>query len=209
MSKLFGPADFRSIEEAIARAEQKTAGEIVALVVPASSEYFGLTVAGAVVGWLLATGAVATWEFRSAGVCPLWGLAGLQLVGVWLGAWASRLDGIRARLLGSESVRRAVHEKCMASFIAQGLTETRDRTGILIYVSELEKTVEILADKGIYAKTPVGYWNDQVQHVVRGIHANRATPALCEAIEQMGTKLAEHFPPSADDRNELSNHVRR
>jgi putative membrane protein len=99
----------------------------------------------------------------------------------------------------------AVHLRSLAAFTAQGLHYTRAHTGILILASLLEHRVEVLADKGINEKVPVGTWDEVVQILTRGLKTRNACDAYCKAIERCGDILAQHFPRPPDDQDELGN----
>ena len=86
---------------------------------------------------------------------------------------------------------------------------TRERTGVLILLSELEHRVVILGDSGVHARMPAGAWQAHVARIVGGFHAGAPADSICAVVRELGKVLAEHFPPQADDRNELSNAVRQ
>ena len=65
----------------------------------------------------------------------------------------------------------------------------------------------MLADKGIYEKIKHDSLNKFAGIVSKGIREGRACDALCAAIKESGELLAEHFPITPDDTNELSDHV--
>ena len=86
-----------------------------------------------------------------------------------------------------------------------GLVETRERTGILIFVSLLEHRVVVLADRGIHARVAEGTWDGVVARIVTGIRAGRAEEGLADGIRACGEILAGRLPGRPDDRNELPN----
>jgi putative membrane protein len=71
----------------------------------------------------------------------------------------------------------------------------------------LEKKVWVLADKGIYEKIQQQTLDRFAANVSQGIRLGRACETLCRAIEEMGERLAEHFPLIEGDINELPNDV--
>jgi putative membrane protein len=101
-----------------------------------------------------------------------------------------------------------VHHAASRAFHETGMVETRDRTGILIYVSLLERRVEVIADRGIHARVEDGTWNDVVERVLAGIRAGHADQGLIAGIRRCGEILAANFPPGPDDRNELPDRPR-
>ncbi len=106
--------------------------------------------------------------------------------------------------------RRAERARLAAglAFFELGLTSTRDRTGILLYVSLLEHQVVVLADRGIDEPVEPGTWDAVVERILDGIRSGRAEDGLCEAIERCADVLAARFPRRADDVNELPDRPR-
>ena len=89
--------------------------------------------------WLIATDSV--WSFATHEILEVQCL--FALVGSLLG----RIPLLKRWTLPKKLISERVHRECLANFVATGMQETRDRTGILIYLSELEHRVEILADR--------------------------------------------------------------
>ncbi|HXX48791.1 MAG TPA: TPM domain-containing protein, partial [Myxococcota bacterium] len=123
---------------------------------------------------------------------------------VWLLHWRPLLRALLPAGLRRERVRRAA----ALAFHHGGLHATRERTGILLFVSLLERQVVVLADEGIHSRVADGTWDDVVARVLEGIRSGRADDGLVEAIRLCGEHLAAHFPRRADDVNELPDRPR-
>jgi len=93
----------------------------------------------------------------------------------------------------------------MQQFFAQGLHQTENRTGVLIFASAAERYAEIVADRGIYAKVTPQVWDQAVAALTTGISQGRIADGFIAAIEQCGAVLAEHFPPGVLNPDELPN----
>jgi putative membrane protein len=191
------------ISDAIARVEKRTSGELVVVIVPRSRDYAYFRAVPALaatigIAWA-AYSALPTvhsaWVFASQGV--LWP-AFFALFG-----WAPLLR----RFVPSEVQARAVDGRIKQLFIERGLTETRDRSAVLILISEAEHRVQILADRGIHVCLPADHWNGEVRSIVQAIRRGEAAAGLSGAINSIGAKLAEHFPPLANNANELPDRV--
>ena len=100
-----------------------------------------------------------------------------------------------------------IKECSIKAFYEQGLYKTRDETGVLFFISLLEKKVYILADKGIYEKITQETLNEYAKNISKGIKEKRGVDALCESIKNSGEIFAKYFPIKPDDINELSNSV--
>jgi putative membrane protein len=200
---LLNTADKDRVAAAVLAAEANTAGELVVAVIRRSDDYAyfrGLVavIAAIGLGW---AGYVSfptlhsAWVFSSQVV--VWGLLW------WATAWGPLL-----RFLVPKPVQvEAVSNRAKLLFMDHGLTETRDRSAVLILVSETEHRVQILADRGIYERLGQASWDKEVQGIVASVRQGRATDGLCSAVASIGARLAEHFPARHDDKDELSNAV--
>ena len=88
-----------------------------------------------------------------------------------------------------------------------GMTKTAHRNGVLIFVAPRSRTFAIIGDTAIHEKCGESFWRvlsgTMASHFKRGDF----TGGIVHAIEHAGTQLAESFPRSPDDRNELPNRV--
>jgi putative membrane protein len=202
---LLSEADGRRIEDAVRALEKRSATELVVAVVPRSADYWQARLVVAV-AWSLAA-AHALLQFRP-GVAP-WVALVLQIpVGVLTFVLFGR--GRLARLLIPSGVAaQAAERRALELFAAQGLTRTRDRTGMLILVSELEHRVVILGDRGIHERVGDAGWRDHVDHVIAAIRRGEAARGLLDVIERLGAAHAERNPVRADDANELPDDIVR
>ncbi len=92
-------------------------------------------------------------------------------------------------------------------FYVQRLYMTKNKTGLLIYVSLLEKQVIVLADEKITEKLPKDSWQGMIQLIIKGIKNKSLKDGLVDALENISTKLFENFPNEEQNPNELPNHV--
>jgi putative membrane protein len=129
---------------------------------------------------------------------------GVFALAAWLAGRRSVLRWLAPHTWLVERVQRAAEH----AFHQLGMVETRERTGILIYVSLLERRVVVLADRGIHARVAEGTWDGVVARVVEGIRRGQADEGLVEAIRLCGEILQRHVPAGPDDRNELPDRPR-
>lgn len=197
-SDLLDERGIAAIEAAVRAAERATSGEIVPVIVERSDVYAELRF-GAAALLAFAAGALALW------LAPelAHGLVPLQLCVFVACAWLLGRRGLLRRLLPAHVVEERVARAAALAFHEAGLVETRERTGILIYVSLLEQRVVVLADRGIHSRVEAGTWDGVVERVVAGIGENRAEAGIEAAIRLCGEILAERFPTRSGDVNEL------
>lgn len=203
VEELFSTDAFKAVEQAVAEAEQRTSGEIVPMVVDRSDAYPGVRAAAAAVLAFVA-GVVVLWLEAD----PWIWLPPAQLASFALGAWLLGSRRILRHLVPNQIAAECVDRAARLVFLENGLVETRDRTGILIYVSLLEHRVEIVADRGIDAVVSSGFWDGIVQGILDAIRDRRAEQGMVAAIRECGDALAPHFPPRPDDTDELDNRLR-
>ena len=206
---LFNADEEQRISAAIAAAERKTSGEIVAVVALSSENYLYVpfliaSLVALFVPWplmhLVWTPDKNTW-IENQHIYLIQLLVFLILLAV---IWPKR---IRTALV--PRAVRAAHAKRRATeqFLAQNLHTTAGRTGVLIFVSVAERHAEILADKGIDERVPAGTWQVIVDLLTKEISESRAVDGFIHAIETTGQHLAKHFPPGNVDPNELPDHL--
>lgn len=96
-----------------------------------------------------------------------------------------------------------------AAFVFEelGMQRTKDRNGVLVYVSVGDRQVAVIGDKGINDHVPPRFWNDVLAVMQLHFAAGRRADGLCEAVRMVGEKLRDLHPWHGEDRDELSNEV--
>jgi putative membrane protein len=178
ISRLFSAADLERINAAVHDAEQRTSGEIVPYVVEQCDDYeFAEWRGGALLALLTAIVLMFLHSYTA-----LWlpiDLAG-KLLAVLIAFGAGMLlvkyiQSLKRILAGSAAMERRLHQRASEAFIAEEVFLTRDRTGILLFLSLLERRVLVLGDAGINQKVKQEEWQDVVATVVAGIRKGSGT----------------------------------
>jgi putative membrane protein len=162
-------------------------------------------------GWRLGVAAavasfLAVHQFAPA--ATWWELLGAQALGLVAGHVVARIDAVRRRLIPHTLAERRVAERARRCFAERGLTRTRGRTGILIFVALLERRVVVLADEGIHATLdPDESWEQVVARALDGLRAGRAGEGIEAAVRRCGEILARHVPAPARNLDELPDAV--
>src|SRR5881394_4042546 len=116
---------------------------------------------------------------------------------------SSRGDWIRRLLTTREFRAKAARAGAAAMFYEAGIANTSAENGLLIYLSLLERQLEIIADRGILTSVPPLKWNHAVYEMKES--AKRPTPTmLIGGLESLGKLLAEHLPATGENPNELA-----
>lgn len=203
--QLFTAAEEEAIRAAVAAAEQRTGGEVVPWIVAASDSYPEAAWRGATGGGLLALGLgwLAHWLSGGWGGLMVWAVLP-ALLGTAIGFIAGSLPEGKRLLVDDETLDRRVRLAAEAAFLRAELFATRERTGVLVFVSLLEHEVVVLGDSGIAAKVRQEEWRSIVDDIVAGIRRGEPAAALAHGVEACGRLLAERgVARAADDRNEL------
>ncbi len=94
-----------------------------------------------------------------------------------------------------------------AQFQKLGMTATRERNGVLIFVAPRSQKFAIVGDEAIHQRCGDAFWQQLVNAMQLHFKAANFTDALVHAIERTGELLAVQFPRQPDDRDELPNAV--
>lgn len=196
--------DQERLRHAVMTAEVATSAEIAVACLPQSDDY-------AIETSLLAafiSVVIAAAFYR---VVPTWSPE--KFFGLGAGLFACLLLACHFLSIGAyiASTRAKAASTARAAariFAAQGLDRTKDRRGLLIFLSFAERRIEILADQGLADKIPADVWQDIAEKLSQNIKGQGITPALIHAIETCGAVLALHFPAGKDDPgNELPDDI--
>lgn len=211
-------ADREKISVAIAAAEANSNGEIVAVATPISDPYHDVALHWALVP-LFAVLAWAAWQPTAlvwwydllfGGWRPdptlsqlfmlLMVFAALKFtVALLILKWMP----LRLALTPAATKHRRVRRRAIAIFKAAAERRTVGRTGILIYLSMAERRAEIVADEAITKVTTPETWGEAMASLLVDVREGRVADGMVAAIQQVGEVLAEHFPRSAADANEI------
>jgi len=98
-----------------------------------------------------------------------------------------------------------MHERALEVFSLLRVWDTEDNNGVLIYLLLADRQVEIRADRNIHHKVDAKEWQKICQIIQEDFRHENYGDGVVKGIEKIGELLAEHFPVSKDDENELSN----
>ncbi|KAF0092752.1 MAG: hypothetical protein FD163_1956 [Hyphomonadaceae bacterium] len=221
-------AERTEIANAIKAQEVKTSGEIYCVVARRSDDYSDIIMIYAVFLALLLPLGIGFYNFieldfarsfnriylpwndtpkQADFVINIWQILTLQTLVFICAAIIAKYLKISIMLVPKFVKRQNVHKASLEQFTAHGIHQTDARTGVLIYLSQAEKMVEVVADKGIYSKVDKAVWEDAVVKILAKSKDGDLVHGLIDGIETVGAVLAEHFAPSENDVNEISDSV--
>ena len=226
--KTLSPSDLTAIETAVRAAEARTTGEIYCVVTEESSHYgetalawaAGVALLGPAV--LLVAGVhvtipdlFASWSASEVGAAietavrrALIGAIVVQgLLFVATAAIVS-IPPVRRALTPRSVKRHRVQRRAHEQFVAKNLHLTRERTGVLIFVSMAERMAELIADDGIADHVEPHVWDKAMAALTDGFRRGDVEAGFAAAVRLCGDVLAEKFPARAGDNpNELPDAV--
>jgi putative membrane protein len=117
-------------------------------------------------------------------------------------ALVAKVGGLKRLLLSRKRRDRETLTAARAHFVEAGISRTRDRSGILFFVSELERTVAVVPDLGIDVSKLGDRWTSRIAKL-EAAAASLDVPAFVSALGELGPVLGEAYPRREDDVNEL------
>lgn len=207
--------DKNRISTAVDQAESITAGEIVPYIVNRSGRYEIALWRAAGLGALLAAivGLVVAWSYDGWGLGWLytaWGMILLVTLGGIVAAVLTHyVESLKRFMAGSGRLAKRVHKRAEAAFLEEEVFDTRDRTGILLFISLFEHRIEVVGDAGINKAVEQNEWDEVVDRIGRGIVSGTLADGMVDAIQMCGELLQKRgVGIREDDIDELSDDVR-
>jgi len=182
--------DHEAVSSAIRNAEQHTCGQIVCVLSHASADY-------AVVPVLLASvlALLSPWpliHFTS------WSVERIFLVQIAVFIVAGLVFSwppLHIALVPRSARRALAHRTALEQFVVRRIANTKNRCGILIFVSLAERYARIIADEGIAQKVKQAEWQAAIDMLTVHMHDGRIAQGFIAAIDRCGTVLTAHAPP--------------
>jgi len=208
-------ADFDHIKQAVAEQEKYTNGEIALALTAESGTYsfwelFFAVICGAFVFAVLLPFSsyfdsllhTFSWNVLPWYLPAFYGLVSFLLIGLF---FAVANIPVIDRLIIPYVVRhKSVYNRALRCFIESGVYATKENSGILIFISVMEREVRIVADSGIGAKIDQLRWDSIASDLSKAFRENHAVEGILCAVEQCGTILSENFPAQKENPNELA-----
>jgi putative membrane protein len=193
----FGKDDYEAVAAAIREAEKKTSGQIVCVLAHSSSGYVHVPIL-----WAVALALFVPWPLIDFTQLSVQRIFLLQLVVFIVAGLIFSWMPLRLLLVPRALQRARAHRAAIEQFVIRGISHTRNRTGVLIFVSLAEHYARIIADEGIAAKVPAAEWQAAIDALTAHMHAGQVATGFCAAIARCGEVLAQHAPPDGSS-NEL------
>jgi len=193
----FSKEDHEAVATAIRAAEQKTSGQIVCVLAHSSSAYAHVPIL-----WAVALALFTPWPLIDFTQWSVQRIFLLQLVVFIVAGLIFSWMPLRLLLVPRAVQRARAHRAAIEQSVVRGISRTKNRTGVLIFVSLAEHYARIIADEGIAAKVPNTEWQAAIDALTAHMRDDQIAAGFAAAIARCGEVLAQHAPPDGS-ANEL------
>tara|TARA_R110000868_G_scaffold25366_6_gene98883 strand:- start:5254 stop:5889 length:636 start_codon:yes stop_codon:yes gene_type:complete len=203
--------DFKDdIKNLITDFESRSTGEIVPVVLDTSDSY-----PSAHFRWALLLSLLAPVLLYLAPITvtdPIWFIAA-QASFATLGLLISFHPKFKRFMLTKNQMNEEVYQRALQAYFEHGVHTTKDRDGILIFISNFERRAHILADTGIAAKVEAKVWQDILDKALIDLKSGNQAQALTTLVRETGELLTQQFPRNLSEnaaikQSELDDGVR-
>ncbi|MFT4096899.1 MAG: hypothetical protein QM651_07230 [Rhodoblastus sp.] len=181
--------DRARIAAAIHAAEQRTAGDIVCVLMRASSSY-----AYAPLLWASFVALLSPWALIAATQMSVVRILAAQVMIFFVVGLILMWTPLRMALVPRAIKRTRAHRAGMEQFFARGVTQTKNRMGVMIFVSLAEHYAHVVADDAIAARVDHAVWRETVDALTTQIAQGHIADGFVAAIERCGAVMAEIAP---------------
>jgi len=212
-----GPACER-VNRAVAAAEAKTRAEILPVVARSSGRYErAADLVGLWFGWIAA--GVAWWLFQGIGPSGSWdGTLGLRLgfwviVGIFLAGFiagvvvADRVPRLRQLFVSRREIEERIIASAKSVFFDRRVHRTSGGTGILLFLSVLERRVAVLADDAIADQLSEKALEEIRDEVIAGLRDGGIADGLVRGADRVGNLLGAALPAGDERIDEVPSEV--
>jgi putative membrane protein len=199
---LLTESEANQVAEAISEVERKTDAELVAVLARQADDYRYIPTLWAALIALVSPGVVLFMPFwlDVAEVLLIQRLVFVMMVLVL------RFPPIMRRIIPSSVKNWRASNLARRQFLENKLHHTNGETGVLIFVSEVERYVEIIADRGVTPFISDSDWQEIVNDFTNLVHAGKTLEGFLHTVETCGNLLAKHVPATST-KDELPNHL--
>jgi putative membrane protein len=216
LKKQFSEEELLRIKNAVKEAEDKISGEVVPVIVERSGFY---TIANYKAGIIAASIAFVFMIILDRYIIangsntlyydPVFIFVVVTFAGILGAVLPNFIDPLKRLLISQDQLDQSTRLRAETAFLEEEIFNTRQRTGIMIFISFFEHEVIVMADKGISKVVDQKEWDNIVGGLVHQIRNGKIIDGMEAAIKRCGEILLERgFAKSQDDINELGDDLR-
>lgn len=128
---------------------------------------------------------VAASEQRHSGEIRIYVEAGLPLSYLWR----------------DSSTKQITRQRALAMFGKLRVWDTANNNGVLIYLLLAERSIELVADRGLNQVVEPRVWQDMAARMRAAFRQRHFEDGLTQALEEVSALLVQHFPLRAGEVN--------
>lgn len=87
-----------------------------------------------------------------------------------------------------------VRERAIMQFSKLRVWDTEENNGVLIYLLQADRAIEIVADRALARAVPAQQWQAMVQQISQTLRSQSYEAGLLQAVELVAAVLEQHFP---------------
>ena len=196
-------SDRELIKNLIGEAEKKTSSELVPMIIHHSDVYPAAHFRAAIiVSFLFSLGLYFSPLSIINPIYFLW----IQIPGLFAGYWLGHIPFIKRNLITESEIEHEVTQRAYQAFFHHHLHLTRDRNGVLIFVSMIEQKIKIITDIAVAKKVEQKVWDEILVQFGDKMKNKEFISGLSRAIDSVGSVLENAFPSNGEKpANELNN----
>ena len=193
----FTKQQHEAVSAAIREAEQRTCGQIICVLARSSSAYAHIPIL-----WASALALITPWPLIDFTQWSVQRIFLVQLLVFLIAALIFSWMPVRLLLVPRALQRARAHRAALEQFVVRRVAHTKNRTGVLIFVSLAEHYARIIPDEGIAEKVPNSEWQAAIDAMIAHLRSGDIVAGLTAAIQRCADVLAAHAPPDGSP-NEL------
>ncbi len=113
---------------------------------------------------------------------------------------------IRVHYTSKKSTMELLQE-AQKTFVDLKMHQTQNRNGVLIFLRLLSNEIAIVGDIGIHQHVGNEFWEAVKEDMIQTIQSSNITQGIIAGVELAGKQLANFFPSSDENPNELSDEI--
>ena len=201
---LFDKEFLDQLVESVEKLEAVSSVELVVVASPRSGNYLDIDrqngfLASAL---MLLVAIYSPWHFAPE-MLLLWTVAA-YVIGIMI---TPKMSFLRRYFTTPNRRRAQVNFAARNYFFEKRISYTRERTGLMLYLSHFEKQGVLLADAGIEAKVAGSVFNELEHRWAQCKSVKELEVAVLKGLEDLRGPLGSALPRAEDDVNELPNEV--
>ncbi|MEQ8224689.1 MAG: hypothetical protein ABRQ37_20390 [Candidatus Eremiobacterota bacterium] len=205
MNNFLDEKSLTQLEDAVTKIEKSTSAEIVIAIAKFSESYRDVPI---IFGFILSMLTLIFILFSPFDVHP-WFVLPLVIITYLIGYIICARIELFMRLFTREERRiEQVKRGAKIAFFEESVSATKDRTGILFYISLFERKVEILSDLGIDGKISKDRWNRLTIDLNKALSSQKPVEDFAEKLVTCSEFLSGTFPPGEENPDEIMNRPR-